>query len=234
MDCKAHVLQHKANATPDINDEIGCAVSSAQENGMASRPKVYLAGPDVFLPDAVSIGRRKKELCAHYGFEGLYPFDNEISGDHLGTRVDLLIYRANVAMIHEADFGIFNLTPFRGSSADAGTVFELGMFAALAKPVFGYTSDAEDLLSRVKQSGSVTRDPMGQWRDWMGMSVENFHNADNLMIEAVFLEQGHPIIRHATAADARFTDLMGFELCLREAAKDLLAHHPPGGMRIAR
>ena len=101
---------------------------------MASRLRVYLAGPDVFLPDAVAIGRRKKELCAHYGFEGLYPFDNEISGDHLGTRVDLLIYRANVAMIHEADFGIFNLTPFRGSSADVGTVFELGMFAALAKP----------------------------------------------------------------------------------------------------
>ena len=99
MDCKAHVLQHKANATPDINDEIGCAVSSAQENGMASRPKVYLAGPDVFLPDAVSIGRRKKELCAHYGFEGLYPFDNEISGDHLGTRVDLLIYRGGIEVV---------------------------------------------------------------------------------------------------------------------------------------
>ena len=201
---------------------------------MASRLKVYLAGPDVFLPDAVSRGRQKKELCALYGFEGLFPFDNEISGDRFGTRADLLIYRANVAIIHEADLGIFNLTPFRGSSADVGTVFELGMFAALAKPVFGYTSDAEDLLSRVRQSGSVTRDLMGQWRDWMGMSVENFDNADNLIDRGRFLEQGHPIIRHATAAGARFTDLTGFELCLREAAKDLLAHHPPGGMRIAR
>jgi hypothetical protein len=38
---------HKADAAPDINDEIGCAVRSARENGMASRLKVYLAGPDV-------------------------------------------------------------------------------------------------------------------------------------------------------------------------------------------
>ena len=86
---------------------------------MSSRLKVYLAGPDVFLPDAVSRGRQKKELCAHCGFEGLFSFDNEISGDRFGTRVDLLIYRANVAMIHEADLGIFNLTPFRGSSAES-------------------------------------------------------------------------------------------------------------------
>jgi hypothetical protein len=49
------------------------------------------------LPDAVSIGRRKKELYCTLWLPGLYPFDNEISGDPLGTRVDLLIYRANVA-----------------------------------------------------------------------------------------------------------------------------------------
>ena len=29
--------------------------------------KIYLAGPDVFLPDAVDIGRRKVELCARHG-----------------------------------------------------------------------------------------------------------------------------------------------------------------------
>ena len=39
--------------------------------------RAYLAGPEVFLPEAVAIGQRKKQLCAKYGFEGLYPFDNE-------------------------------------------------------------------------------------------------------------------------------------------------------------
>jgi nucleoside 2-deoxyribosyltransferase len=38
--------------------------------------KVYLAGPEVFLSEAIAIGLRK-ELCSRYGFEGLDPFDNE-------------------------------------------------------------------------------------------------------------------------------------------------------------
>ena len=40
--------------------------------------KIYLAGPDVFLPDAVEIGRRKVELCTRHGLTGLYPLDNAI------------------------------------------------------------------------------------------------------------------------------------------------------------
>ncbi len=40
--------------------------------------KIYLAGPDVFLPDAVDIGRRKVQLCARHGLAGLYPLDNAI------------------------------------------------------------------------------------------------------------------------------------------------------------
>ncbi|HJW77212.1 MAG TPA: nucleoside 2-deoxyribosyltransferase, partial [Beijerinckiaceae bacterium] len=42
---------------------------------MTARPKLYLAGPEVFLPEAIEIGRIKKDLCARYGIEGLYPFD---------------------------------------------------------------------------------------------------------------------------------------------------------------
>ena len=26
--------------------------------------KIYLAGPDVFLPDALAIGQRKQDICA--------------------------------------------------------------------------------------------------------------------------------------------------------------------------
>ncbi len=40
--------------------------------------KIYLAGPDVFLHDAVEIGQRKAELCARHGLTGLYPLDNAI------------------------------------------------------------------------------------------------------------------------------------------------------------
>jgi nucleoside 2-deoxyribosyltransferase len=34
--------------------------------------KIYLAGPDVFLPDAVEIGRRKIGICRSRGLTGLW------------------------------------------------------------------------------------------------------------------------------------------------------------------
>ncbi|KPW90352.1 hypothetical protein ALP58_200137 [Pseudomonas savastanoi] len=43
-------------------------------------PLVYLAGFDVFRPDAVEYGRYLKALCSAHGLEGLYPFDNEVRG----------------------------------------------------------------------------------------------------------------------------------------------------------
>ncbi len=91
--------------------------------------KIYLAGPDVFLSDAVAFGRRKVELCRQYGLTGLYPLDNvdDAAGD-----VSLRIFRGNEAMMAEADAIIANLTPFRGPGADPGTVYELGYMAGAA------------------------------------------------------------------------------------------------------
>jgi nucleoside 2-deoxyribosyltransferase len=187
---------------------------------MKHSPKIYLAGPDVFLPDAAAVGQSKKDLCKRYGFEGLFPLDNDIPHDGVGMRQDLLIYRANLALIREADLGIFNLTPFRGPSADVGTVFELGFFAGLGKPAFGYTNDADDLLSRVRRFDTLSHDAeTGEWRDGMALAVENFGNADNLMIDASLVEQGHAIVRHAAEAGAHYHDLTGFEACLRQAAE---------------
>jgi nucleoside 2-deoxyribosyltransferase len=182
---------------------------------------VYLAGPEVFLPDAIELGTRKKRLCSAYGFEGLFPLDNEIVQASSDERVDRLIYRANEKMIRSADFGICNLTPFRGVSADPGTVFELGMLAGLGKRVFAYTNVALSYFDRIKSNEALAFDASQTvWRDANGMTVEDFGNADNLMIDwAVAEHGGFPIVRH----DARPTDidrdLTGFETCLRLAAE---------------
>ncbi len=183
--------------------------------------KIYLAGPDVFLPDAVAVGQRKKELCAKYGFEGLYPCDNEIQPSQIGERADRLFFRANESMIRRADLGIFNLTPFRGPSADPGTVFELGMLVGLGKRVFGYTNVAGDLLDRSKQFAAIIFDPVrNDWRDSNGMVVENFGNADNLMIDNALIEHGGcPIVCHNARPDELYRDLTGFEACLRLAVE---------------
>ena len=77
--------------------------------------KVYLAGPDVFLPDATEIGARKKQLCAEYGFEGLLPLDNEPKNVSPPLAAAGEIYRGNLRLMQAADFIIAHLTPFRGA-----------------------------------------------------------------------------------------------------------------------
>src|ERR1700761_9456494 len=110
--------------------------------------KIYLAGPDVFLPDALEAGRAKKELCRQFGFEGLFPLDLQLV-EPTGTD----IFRADMALMREADIGLFNLSPFRGPSADPGTVFELGMMMAMGKRVFGYRNTDSAYHQRVPEDG---------------------------------------------------------------------------------
>jgi nucleoside 2-deoxyribosyltransferase len=185
---------------------------------MAQRPKLYLAGPDVFLPNAVEMGHRKKELCESFGFEGLFPLDNEMVTGFSEERRDAFIYRANVAMIRDADAAIVNLTPFRGISADVGTAFELGLLTGLNRPVFAYTNDSENLLDRTKRSGMANFDAStSSWRDPHGLLIEDFGNADNLMLTEALTVQGGVLIR--IDAQGRLDDLSGFTACLEEARK---------------
>src|SRR6185369_9765784 len=121
--------------------------------------KIYLAGPDVFLPDAVEIGRRKAEICARHGLIGLYPLDNELA-PAAGT-VSLTIFKGNEAMMDAADAIIANLTPFRGPGADAGTVYELGYMAGRGKLLFAYSNDPTIYAERVARSHQVTKSSSG-------------------------------------------------------------------------
>ena len=40
------------------------------------KPKLYLAGPDVFRPDPLAHAEQQRALCAQYGFTPLHPVDN--------------------------------------------------------------------------------------------------------------------------------------------------------------
>ena len=177
-----------------------------------ANPRIYLAGPEVFLPDAVAVGARKKALCAEFGFIGLFPLDNEFSGENLDEK----IFAANVALMRQADAGIFNLSPFRGVNADPGTAFELGFFTALEKPTFAYTQHAEDHFDRVAKSFGAHVTPEGEHCDASGLLIENFGNADNLMLDAALKAQRRVIQRPTSS---RPDDLTGFRDCLRQARR---------------
>jgi len=141
--------------------------------------KLYLAGFDVFRPDARSHGQALKRLCAQFGCQGLYPLDNEAPAGLRGRALAEWIYAANIGLIRSCDAVVANLNPFRGAEPDSGTAFEVGYAAALGKPVWAYTSQRQPLVGQV----ACARDPVtGRHVDDQGYTVEDFGLNVNLML----------------------------------------------------
>ena len=92
--------------------------------------KAYLAGPDVFLPEAAAHAAAKIALCAAYGLTGVAPFNPDLDMNQPAALLWRRIYEDDLRMMRACDIIIANLTPFRGASADAGTLVELGWFLA--------------------------------------------------------------------------------------------------------
>ncbi len=149
--------------------------------------RLYLAGPDVFLVDAAAVGARKVALCASCGFEGLFPLDADIPEREVASGD---IYRANMRLLRSSDGVVANLTPFRGISADVGTVYEVAYALALGKPVFGYSEAVASLGPRIRAAFGSGAD---QAFAGDGMIVEDFGLPDNLMIAEGLATQGWPM-----------------------------------------
>ena len=180
--------------------------------------KIYLAGPDVFLPDAVEIGRRKVEICAQRGLTGLYPLDNIV--DLAASDASIAIFQGNQAMMDAADAIIANLTPFRGPGADAGTVYELGFMAGGGKLCLGYCNDPTLYADRVRKFTTVDKQA-GRLADAAGLAVEDFGLSDNLMIIHALELHGCALVTPRQAPADIWHDLTSFEVCVRMAAERL-------------
>jgi nucleoside 2-deoxyribosyltransferase len=169
--------------------------------------RVYLSGPDVFFSNAIWLGQAKKEICARFGLEGVYPLDADFSSlQELKTQADMgyATFRLMVQLMDSCDLVIANLTPFRGPSMDVGTAVEIGYMHGCGKPVFGYTNVAADYADRVTPDG---------------FTVEPFGLIDNCMVEGPIHETGAVVIRHAAPAGEIYTCLDGFTECVRQAAR---------------
>lgn len=199
---------------------------------MIRRMKVYLAGPEVFLPDAEAVAEEKRRLCAKHGFEGIFPADTR--PDELADAEAELwyaIYLRNEAHMRAADLVIANLTPFRGPSADPGTVYELGFMRALGRPVFGYSNAGADFTARSLAwlGPEATQRADGRWTDGEGLSLESFGLADNLMVDGGVRAAGGVLVRREVPGPARWRDHAAFEACLVEAARRLRPVRAPSG-----
>jgi nucleoside 2-deoxyribosyltransferase len=180
-------------------------------------PRVYLAGPDVFLPEPEAWLERKKAVCARHGLTGISPLDR--LADEPPVWSTLPVWHAiglrNEVHIASADALIANLTPFRGPSADAGTVFEIGFMRALGRPVFGYATTTrpftERTIAHLGAHAAAERDPEG-------LLVERFGLFDNLMIAASIASSGGEMITAEIPPQQRWTDMSVFKRCVARAA----------------
>jgi nucleoside 2-deoxyribosyltransferase len=138
--------------------------------------KIYLAGPDVFRPDALTWAEEARALLARHGHYALIPSDNNDTSAEG-------IFRANIEMISEADAVIANLNPFRGCEPDSGTCFEIGCAIALGKQVIAYLADTRPQLDKLAEfyGGTLARRE-GRAVDPDGLTIENFELPVNLML----------------------------------------------------
>ncbi|MDE1906879.1 MAG: nucleoside 2-deoxyribosyltransferase [Rhodospirillales bacterium] len=171
--------------------------------------KIYLAGPDVFLPNAAEFAAAKRGLCAEFKLQGITPFNPDLDMGLPATQLWRKIYQDDLAMMRESEAIIANLTPFRGASADAGTLVELGWFLGQGKPVFAYSNSAAPFAERCHMQAKAAGEPMP------GLTVEDFGLADNLMIEGSLTL---PLVLPPDGISRPFDSLEIFRLCLELVA----------------
>jgi nucleoside 2-deoxyribosyltransferase len=176
----------------------------------------YLAGPDVFLPGAPAHAARKRAICARHGIEGRTPLNEDARRLPGMSDADFaeVIFRKDLAMMAGCEIMIANLTPFRGPSADAGTLVELGWFLGQGRKIFAYTNSARDFAARSRIQTDALPDPVP------GLSLEGLGMPDNLMIPgAVLAAGGLPMV--VPDRDLALDALEAFETCVAAAARAL-------------
>jgi nucleoside 2-deoxyribosyltransferase len=173
--------------------------------------RAYLAGPDVFLPDAAAQAARKRAICARHGIEGLSPLNEDIASLAALPEAEAwrAIYAKDLAMMEAAEIVIANLTPFRGASADAGTLVELGWFLGRGRPAFGYSNSAQPFAARSAAQVAAVPDPLP------GLTVGGFGLPDNLMIAGAV----RIFLTPTDGSDRAFDSLELFEACVARAAQ---------------
>jgi nucleoside 2-deoxyribosyltransferase len=137
--------------------------------------KAYLAGPDVFFPNAKAEGKRKCELLLAHGIAGHFPLDNEIPESEEMAHE---IFLGNVELINRSDIVLANIMPFRGPSLDPGTAWEIGYAYARGIPVICYGSTG----SYLERCRALGLESVISALDHDGMQIEDFNEQENLMI----------------------------------------------------
>ncbi len=159
---------------------------------MLRNKRIYLAGPEVFLPNALEVFAFRKSILEKLGFTAYSPFDGEVTLE--GKRDQTLakrIFEENCKLIRGVDLVLANCNFFRGASIDDGTAFEIGYAFQQKKRIYGYREsslplhlDSENRIKTSLHSSGYRIDSEGY------LLNENFGNRINLMLEYSIQESG--------------------------------------------
>ena len=184
--------------------------------------KVYLAGPEVFLPNAREQLDIKIALTKAAGLTPVSPGDFVVPPQPTRRQFGHAISEIDEKMMDSADAIIANLTPYHGVSADVGTCYELGYMCAQGKLAYAYTNVAADMKTRTvaHYDGEVFTDANGRLRGRRtGLSVEDVDMIDNLMMQGGIERRGGQVVIHDAPPDQLYTDTTAFEGCLKLLAE---------------
>lgn len=146
-----------------------------------ARPRIYLAGPDVFRPDARDHFIRLTAACDAAGLAALLPADG--NEEQTPDAPEMQIYEANMQRLRSADGVVANLQCFRGMEPDSGTVFEVGAAIALGIPVVAYGVPEGSYADRARAALQCEVDANDVLREsGTGIAVEDFGQPLNLML----------------------------------------------------
>jgi|GEM_PF-204717 len=224
---------------PDETVECDMRFKGGSSMPLSHTPTLYLAGPEVFLPNARDYAAQQRALCEHYGFRPLHPLDNgAIDGPQsvetlarlydtvqlyrqsplpaltalpsAAMRCAMHIYLGNIAYLRACDIVVANCNAFRGALIDDGTAYELGLANGLGKPTYGYIDATIPAVQNVVQRYPCTLQPDGIPIDQDGyLVIDDFGTAINLMLECGMLLGGGRLIAG------------GFAECLQALRTDL-------------
>ena len=173
-------------------------------------PKLYLAGPEVFLPNALEHAELQRRLCRAYGFDPLHPLDNSVDLTSQDLAAAMRIYTADIEQIRQCDLVVANCNGFRGVCMDDGTAYELGYGNALNKPSYGYLRELTPLVRR-----TIRDYPCRPYKDGVDIDREGYLVADAFGTSINLMMQCGMLFRHGALVEG------DFEACLKAIRADL-------------
>ncbi len=194
----------------------------------------YLAGPDVFFPDAAARGESKKAKLAAVGIEGHFPGDNE-PREAKDCGASLIAMTNEGLMLECCQTGrigiiLLDMTPYRGPFMDVGTAFEAGFMSMLAEArnniiIIGYTEDERTLEERVIQQifGGKCQKKNGRVFGPDGHKIEAYGKADSLMVMHAIEKTGGSVVNGFDAAVALAKKLAEAKKQNQSTAGDILS-----------